>query len=572
MVTEPTVSSLWFVESSEDNHTTASRSTTIDNHSLISYYPYSSLYKAEVLIDGHLKKNWNTCWTKVVAVNELIIGLLIFIIGILMVLFQLSLSSTAHGIWTGALVFIAGLFAFFTIIYRRHRFFLVVASIHIITGLASTILIFISVFAIALQMNNKNSNFTININDRQLNYGLHVTLIILGRPALKLTFTPDEKYFTNGHQVDIQCELLNPNDHTEAPQLWHVDIKTGKHSPISRLLINSPSNEAPDSYRRNSNKRIEFIKKNHIRIRHLQLEDSARYECNCPDCEQQLEEQKKVLQVMRLAEPRWHIEPGWPIQENAKTTIKCTVDDFYPYVSHKIIRNHHEINDGKTTPPNPNTFPQKFSWEATVTPTADWHNQTLQCTVTQGNTEQHALKVLDVLFTPRFLKCDEKQYVNSTKENATIECSYSGNPAPTLTWFHQTDEKPIRSETGITIETKDEHHGKYKSVVTFDREKLIAIPLTTTTMAPSSNGKSDTTIKPKATGDNYYQQLLTDGFIVKLTYNNEEKGLHKINIVSDVNEVRSNALDSSSIKTIHNLSTSIMFLLFLTILYMIQYH
>ncbi|CAF3397900.1 unnamed protein product [Rotaria sp. Silwood1] len=189
MVTEPTVSSLWFVESSEDNHTTASRSTTIDNHSLISYYPYSSLYKAEVLIDGHLKKNWNTCWTKVVAVNELIIGLLIFIIGILMVLFQLSLSSTAHGIWTGALVFIAGLFAFFTIIYRRHRFFLVVASIHIITGLASTILIFISVFAIALQMNNKNSNFTININDRQLNYGLHVTLIILGIYEKLLCYT-----------------------------------------------------------------------------------------------------------------------------------------------------------------------------------------------------------------------------------------------------------------------------------------------------------------------------------------------------------------------------------------------
>ncbi|CAF5001466.1 unnamed protein product, partial [Rotaria sp. Silwood1] len=159
----------------------------------------------------------------------------------------------------------------------------------------------------------------------------------------------------------------------------------------------------------------------------------------------------------------------------------------------------------------------------------------------------------------------------STKENATIECSYSGNPAPTLTWFHQTDEKPIRSETGITIETKYEHHGKYKSIVTFDREKLIAMSLTTTTLATSSNGKSDITIKPKATGDNYYQQLLNDGFIVKLTYNNEEKGLHKINIVSDVDEVRSNTVDSSSIKTIQNLSTSLMLLSFLTVLYMIQH-
>ncbi|CAF2399193.1 unnamed protein product [Rotaria sp. Silwood2] len=189
MVTEPAVPSLWFMEPSDDNQTTASRLATIDNRSLLLCYPHSSLYKAEVLIDGHLKKNWNTCWTKVVAVNEIIIGLLIFVIGILIVLFQLSLSSTAHGIWTGALAFIAGLFAFFTIIYRRHRFFLIVASIHIITGLASTILIFISVFAIALQMNNKNSNFTININDRQLNYGLHITLIILGIYEKLLCYT-----------------------------------------------------------------------------------------------------------------------------------------------------------------------------------------------------------------------------------------------------------------------------------------------------------------------------------------------------------------------------------------------
>ncbi|CAF2770138.1 unnamed protein product [Rotaria sp. Silwood2] len=397
-----------------------------------------------------------------------------------------------------------------------------------------------------------------------------------GQPSLKLTFIPDEKYFTNGHQVDILCELLNPNDFTtEAPQLWHVDLKTGKYTPISRMSINSPPNEAPDTFKRNPNKRIEWIKKNHMRIRHLQLEDSARYECNCPDCEQRLEEQKKILQVMKLTEPRWHIEPGWPIQENAKTTIKCTVDDFYPYVSHKIIRNHHEMNDGKSILPNTNTFPQKFSWEASVTPTADWHNQTLQCTVTQGNTEQHALKVLDVLFTPRFLKCDEKQYVNSTKENATIECSYSGNPTPTLTWFRQTDEKLIKTETGITIETKDEYHGKYKSIVIFDREKLISIPLTTTmttTITKSSNGKSDITIKPKPAGDNYYQQLLNDGFIVKLTYNNEERGLRKINILSDVNDVRSNALDSSSTKTIQNLSTFIILLSFLPVLYMIQFH
>ena len=51
---------------------------------------------------------------------------------------------------------------------------------------------------------------------------------------------------------------------------------------------------------------------------------------------------------MKLSDPKWHIEPGWPIQEHAKTTIKCTADDFYPYVSHKIIRHHHDItNEGK---------------------------------------------------------------------------------------------------------------------------------------------------------------------------------------------------------------------------------
>jgi hypothetical protein len=189
MLTESTAPSVCFVEPSEDNLGT-SRLTTLDNRSLLPSYPQSSLYKAEILINGHLKKNWNTCWTKVVAVNELIIGLLILIIGILIVLLQLSLSVTAHGIWTGALAFIAGLFAFSTIIYRRHRFFLFVASIHIISGLASTFLIFISVLAIAFQMNNNNNtSSSLNINDRQLNYGLHVTLIILGLYEKLLCYT-----------------------------------------------------------------------------------------------------------------------------------------------------------------------------------------------------------------------------------------------------------------------------------------------------------------------------------------------------------------------------------------------
>jgi hypothetical protein len=181
---EATAPSIWFIEPSDENNT-ASRLTTLDNRSLISYYPYSSLYKADVLINGHLKKNWNTSWTKFVAVNELIIGLLIFILGILIVVFQLSLSITAHGIWTGVLVFLAGLFAFYTIIYRRHRFFLLVGSIHLLVGLASTVLIFISAFALAIQINND----IYNIQDRQLNYALHITLIILGLYEKLLCYT-----------------------------------------------------------------------------------------------------------------------------------------------------------------------------------------------------------------------------------------------------------------------------------------------------------------------------------------------------------------------------------------------
>lgn len=192
MLTEQTVPSLWVVNaSSEENHTdtTTSRLTTIDNRTPSLQYPHTTLHKTEVFIDGHLVKYWNTCWTKVVAVNELIIGLTILILGILHVLFQLTLSSTGHGIWSGALAFLAGLFAFYTIIYRRHRFFLVVACIHVLTGLASTILIFISVFAIALQMTNKDTNLMLNINDRRLNYGFHITLIVLGIYEKLLCYT-----------------------------------------------------------------------------------------------------------------------------------------------------------------------------------------------------------------------------------------------------------------------------------------------------------------------------------------------------------------------------------------------
>ncbi len=73
---------------------------------------------------------------------------------------------------------------------------------------------------------------------------------------------------------------------------------------------------------------------------------------------------------------------------------------------------------------------------------------------------------------------------------------------------------------------------------------------------------------------NYYQQLLNGGFIAKLTLNNEVEGSKNINIVSNnhANQVRSHLIDNSTTKTIQNLSTSIILLAFLFILYMIQHH
>lgn len=206
------------------------------------------------------------------------------------------------------------------------------------------------------------------------------------QPTLKLTFTPDEAYYTHDHQVEILCEILNPTERTESPQLWHIDLRTSKHTAISRSLINNPAEDAPEVFKQNKQKRIEYVRKNHIRIRRLALEDTARYECNCPDCEEPLGKRTADLHVMKLAEPKWHIEPSRVLQENGRTTIRCTVDDFYPYVTHKILRNHHDVtNEGKSNLPTSNVYPQRFSWEATVSPTADWHNTTLRCTVTEGS-------------------------------------------------------------------------------------------------------------------------------------------------------------------------------------------
>ena len=59
---------------------------------------------------------------------------------------------------------------------------------------------------------------------------------------------------------------------------------------------------------------------------------------------------------MKLTHPKWHIEPGWPVEERARTTIRCIVTDFYPYVGHKILLGHRDITDhGKAILPTSNT-------------------------------------------------------------------------------------------------------------------------------------------------------------------------------------------------------------------------
>ncbi|CAF5126394.1 unnamed protein product, partial [Rotaria sp. Silwood1] len=110
-----------------------------------------------------------------------------------------------------------------------------------------------------------------------------------------------------------ECEILNPRDPTDVPQLWYIDLTTGKHTLISRTLLGGTLSEAPDVFKNNKNQRYQYAGKGHIRIRSLQPEDSAKYECNCPDCEEPLESQIRNLDVMKLSAPTWIIEPGWPL-------------------------------------------------------------------------------------------------------------------------------------------------------------------------------------------------------------------------------------------------------------------
>jgi len=150
-----------------------------------------------------------------------------------------------------------------------------------------------------------------------------------------------------------------------------------------------------------------------------------------------------------------------------------------------------------------------------------------------------------VLFTPRFQECAGTQHVDATKDKASIVCTFAGNPAPQLVWYRQIDNQPIQTDSSFVVTTESENHGKYKSILTFDRTKLAAVPLTTTTKSPAESS-TQTAIK----GNNYYEQLLNSGFVAKLILNNEEKDSKKITIVGDASKAKVNALDNSSRQTL----------------------
>lgn len=367
---------------------------------------------------------------------------------------------------------------------------------------------------------------------------IYLTVIVASvgsaRPTIKLSFNPDETYYNRDTQVDIQCEILNPNQNTEQAQLWHVDLRTGKRTPLSRMTLTMPADDAPEIFKNNKNKRYEHVAKNHIRIRRLHMNDSARYECNCPDCEENISKAFRELHIVKLEEPKWIIEPGQPLHEKTRTTIKCVTEDFYPYVRHQILRKNIEMTkEGHSLLSNSQIFPQSFVWEANIEATPDLHNTTLRCLVTEGNTVKEGDITLNVLFTPRFLKCDEKQAADENNETAIISCGFSGNPAPTVTWHRANDKKPVDVSPGITIQLNDNLNGSYTTSLKLERSKL-----------PSNSNTS---------AESLYKEYLKSGFIVQLTINGIDRGARTIQIVRHANKIRSTSINDSTTRRISSL-------------------
>jgi hypothetical protein len=79
----------------------------------------------------------------------------------------------------------------------------------------------------------------------------HLLCIQSSKPRLELTITPYEKYNVYSAHVEISCELKDAFYPIVVAQLWHVDLKTGNQTPITRSLLFSPSESASDVFKQN---------------------------------------------------------------------------------------------------------------------------------------------------------------------------------------------------------------------------------------------------------------------------------------------------------------------------------
>ncbi|UJR07018.1 hypothetical protein I4U23_011306 [Adineta vaga] len=287
----------------------------------------------------------------------------------------------------------------------------------------------------------------------------------LGLLLLKIALS----YLERG--LNIFQSSLPPNH----PNIGIAQKHIGELKTHFQGLLIKPSYDSSDIFKLNKKDHLHYIKQVHIRLVYLLSKDTSKYECNCPDCDEDLEKQIKELHVIQLSEPTWHIESNLPIKENVKLIIECIVDDFYPYIKHKIIHNSYDITEyGNLRILNNNkTYSQRFSWKITLIPTADWHNTIFQCFVTQGNVELNATKNLQILFAPRFLQCYNKQLINKTNDQISIECQYAGNPKPELKWFYRTNKSSLIENNNVIIKNFNENHGKYRDILIFNNETII---------------------------------------------------------------------------------------------------
>ncbi|CAF1663751.1 unnamed protein product, partial [Didymodactylos carnosus] len=72
--------------------------------------------------------------------------------------------------------------------------------------------------------------------------------------------------------------------------------------------------------------------------------------------------------------------------EGDKATLRCQVDEFYPFTSLEILIHHHTMKDKgemQIVNDSKNVFGHNLKWNASIPVQADWHEHTFQCIVKQ---------------------------------------------------------------------------------------------------------------------------------------------------------------------------------------------